>query len=48
MEDFKDKMFTLLTFSSPHVGYFLKNISLFHLGLKATRANPVMSLPDVF
>ena len=54
-KEFKDKMFTFITFSSPHVGsasardespkhgfsdshivqgYFLKNISLFHLGLK--------------
>ncbi|CAE8661193.1 unnamed protein product, partial [Polarella glacialis] len=36
--DYSEKMFTLLTFSSPHVGYFLKNISLFHLGLKVLQS----------
>lgn len=38
LQDFRDKMFTILTFSSPHVGYFLKNISLFHLGLKVLQS----------
>lgn len=28
MEDFKDKMFTLLTFSSPHVGCLIPTRSL--------------------
>jgi len=27
-------MFTLITLSTPHVGYFLKNVTLFHMGLK--------------
>mmetsp|Transcript_87611 Transcript_87611/g.281123 ORF Transcript_87611/g.281123 Transcript_87611/m.281123 type:complete len:164 (+) Transcript_87611:2111-2602(+) len=31
-------MFTFLTFSSPHAGYFLKNISLFHMGLKVLQS----------
>jgi len=38
LQEYKDKMFTFLTFSSPHVGYFLKNISLFHLGLKVLQS----------
>lgn len=38
LQEFKDKMFTFITFSSPHVGYFLKNISLFHLGLKVLQS----------
>ncbi|CAJ1415962.1 unnamed protein product, partial [Effrenium voratum] len=38
LQDFKDKMFTILTFSSPHAGYFMKNISLFHLGLKVLQS----------
>lgn len=35
LHEYKSKMFTFLTFSSAHVGYFLKNISLFHVGLRA-------------
>jgi len=38
LQEYKDKMFTILTFSSPHVGYFLKNLSLFHLGLKVLQS----------
>lgn len=38
LHEYSEKMFTLLTFSSPHVGYFLKNISLFHLGLKVLQS----------
>eukprot|EP00933_Yihiella_yeosuensis_P070850 TRINITY_DN79002_c0_g1_i1.p1 TRINITY_DN79002_c0_g1~~TRINITY_DN79002_c0_g1_i1.p1 ORF type:complete len:843 (+),score=120.81 TRINITY_DN79002_c0_g1_i1:157-2685(+) len=38
LHEYSDKMYTFLTFSSPHVGYFLKNISLFHLGLKVLQS----------
>jgi len=30
--DYRSKMFTLLTFSTPHLGYFQNSISLFHTG----------------
>lgn len=38
LHEYSSKMFTLLTFSTPHVGYFLKNISLFHMGLRVLQS----------
>merc|ERR550525_1192161 len=38
LHEYSNKMFTLLTFSTPHVGYFLKNISLFHMGLRVLQS----------
>jgi len=38
LHEYSSKMFTLLTFSTPHVGYFLKNITLFHLGLRVLQS----------
>lgn len=32
LHEYASKMFTLLTFSTPHLGYFQNNISLFHTG----------------
>mmetsp|Transcript_58408 Transcript_58408/g.148414 ORF Transcript_58408/g.148414 Transcript_58408/m.148414 type:complete len:810 (+) Transcript_58408:195-2624(+) len=38
LHEYSSKMFTLLTFSTPHVGYFLKNITLFHMGLRVLQS----------
>jgi hypothetical protein len=38
LHEYSSKMFTLLTFSTPHVGYFLKNITLFHVGLRVLQS----------
>lgn len=38
LHEYSSKMFTMLTFSTPHVGYFLKNISLFHMGLRVLQS----------
>lgn len=38
LHEYRSKMFTFLTFSTPHVGYFLKNITLFHLGLRVLQS----------
>mmetsp|Transcript_107020 Transcript_107020/g.301090 ORF Transcript_107020/g.301090 Transcript_107020/m.301090 type:complete len:771 (-) Transcript_107020:149-2461(-) len=34
LHEYQSKMCTFLTFSSAHAGYFLKDISLFHMGLR--------------
>lgn len=38
LAEYRKKMFTFLTLSTPHVGYFLKNITLFHLGLRVLQS----------
>lgn len=38
LHEYSSKLFTLLTFSTPHVGYFLKNITLFHVGLRVLQS----------
>jgi len=38
LHEYSSKMFTFLTFSTAHVGYFLKNISLFHMGLRVLQS----------
>lgn len=38
LHEYRSKMFTFLTLSTPHVGYFLQNLSLFHVGLKVLQS----------
>jgi hypothetical protein len=38
LHEYSSKMHTILTFSSPHVGYFLNHLSLFHVGLQVLQA----------
>jgi len=38
LHEYSSKMYTLLTFSTPHAGYFLKNTSLFNMGLRVLQS----------